>query len=160
MIVVSDTSPVRGLVIIEHDFLLRKLFTAVVVPRAVDRELRKNIQFSSSISRFLEYEWVQIKELNEPIPQFLQVSLDNGEAEAIVLAKKMRAEILLMDENKGRVIAESMNLPVMGTVGVLMAAKKRGYISQVKPLLNALIKDAGFYLKESFVEEILFSVNE
>lgn len=72
--------------------------------------------------------------------------LDKGEAEAIALALELGADQVLIDERRGRRIAARLNLRYTGILGILVEAKNRGLISEVKPLLDALIDRAGFGL--------------
>lgn len=77
--------------------------------------------------------------------------LDPGESEAIVLAREMRIT-LLMDERRGRTIAEAMGLSRTGTVGILLAAKASGQVQAITPMLDALLT-AGVRLSPSLYEE-------
>jgi predicted nucleic acid-binding protein len=77
------------------------------------------------------------------------MELDQGEAEAIILAKESSAEFLLMDETLGRNIAGARGLPVIGLVGVFLLAKKRALIQEVRPWIEQVEQEAGFYLSEA-----------
>jgi predicted nucleic acid-binding protein len=65
-----------------------------------------------------------------------------------------------MDEQAGRLIAQSYGVKVTGILGVLIQAKDKGLISEVKPLLQRLISDAGFWLNPKLIEEVLKLVGE
>ncbi len=71
-------------------------------------------------------------------------AIDLGEAEAIVLALELEAELLLMDERRGRAVATAYGLSVTGLLGILLQAKRNGFIPLVKPVLDQLIKEADF----------------
>jgi predicted nucleic acid-binding protein len=90
------------------------------------------------------------------LPQLLH-DLDNGEAEAIVLAIDLKATYILMDEALGRKIALSYNLQPLGVLGMLVLAKQRGLIEVVTPLMDRLKSEANFYIDSNlyyYIKEI------
>lgn len=86
--------------------------------------------------------------------------LDKGEAEAIALALELRADQVLIDERRGRRIAARLNLRYTGILGILVEAKNRGLISEVKPLLDALINQAVFWVAAPLYSSVLQIVDE
>jgi uncharacterized protein len=85
--------------------------------------------------------------------------LDKGEAEVIVLANGLQADLVIIDERLGREFAEYFNLKVTGTIGVLLKAKELGFIEKIKPLINQMI-DSGIWLNKKLIDKILYIVNE
>ena len=83
---------------------------------------------------------------NKQLIAQLSEHLDAGEAEAIALAKEIKADLLLIDEKIGRLLAEKESIACKGVVGVLIEAKLKGYIPAIKPLLNTLLTDLKFRL--------------
>ena len=86
--------------------------------------------------------------------------LDLGEAEAIALAKELHAEWLLIDETKGRTIAKNAGLQIIGLLGVLLAAKEKGLITEVKLYLEKLITKAKFRISPELYTRVLQLANE
>lgn len=86
--------------------------------------------------------------------------LDQGEAEAIELAKELRADLLLIDERKGRRLAAEEGVPVIGLLGVVLLAKRRGLIPSARALMEALRTEAGAYLSDELLDMALRSVGE
>lgn len=92
--------------------------------------------------------------------QRLLAELDFGEAEAIVLAKELHADELLMDESSGRRVAMREGVPVIGLLGVLLEAKGRGLIGSVGILIERLEREAGFYVASRVKDIILREAGE
>jgi len=72
----------------------------------------------------------------------------------------MQADQVLIDERRGRLIANKLNLQYTGILGILVEAKSQGLIAEVKPLLNALINEAGFWIAEPLRNSVLQLVDE
>lgn len=132
MIVVSDTTPLISLMKIGRLNLVEQLFGEVQIPDAVYAELVSNPEFGEEvrqIQRSLFIKRVVIED--EKAVDLLRraTGLDIGESEAIILSDSCRADLLLMDEIKGRQVAKQMGLHVMGTVGMLRAAYEEKLLS-------------------------------
>ena len=90
---------------------------------------------------------------------FLKEFVDEGEAEAIVLALELNAELLLVDERDARSLAKKLGLQVMGTLGVLALAKYRGLVREVKPIIDKLV-GSGFWISSRILKEFLRELGE
>jgi uncharacterized protein len=141
MIVVSDTSAITALLQVNKEALLKELYGEVIIPETVEREL---LQAHSHLPPFLRCARV----LNLAEVRRLSTELDLGEAEAIVLAKERRADLLLMDELEGRRVALREGLPFIGLLGVVVQAKQTGFIPSVRQLIAELESVADFRLSE------------
>lgn len=153
MIVVSDTSPLTALLTVGQADLLPKLFHEVVIPQAVETELRRS---HSSLPVWLKV--LPVHDLAKAKTYSLVV--DQGEAEAIALAEEIKADRLLIDERKGRRLAREHGLPVVGLLGVVLLAKQTKLIPSARKLLDALDREAGVYLGDDLKETALKSVGE
>jgi uncharacterized protein len=141
MIVVSDTSAITALLQVRKEALLADLYGQVLVPEAVQTEL---LQTHPHLPPFLRS--VRVEAVAEV--QRLSAELDLGEAEAIALAKELRADLLLMDELEGRRVALREGVPFIGLLGVLVQAKRAGHIASVRLLIAELESVADFRLSE------------
>ncbi len=161
MIVVSDTSPINNLAAINHLHLLHQLYGTVLIPEAVYRELADPNFPVAGANEVQTLDWIQSRAITDrTIVEVLSNELDIGEAEAIALAVEVQADRVLIDERRGRLIANRLNLQYTGILGVLVEAKSQGLIAEVKPLLNALINEAGFWVAEPLRTRVLQLVNE
>ncbi|WP_263808032.1 DUF3368 domain-containing protein [Salinibacter sp.] len=89
----------------------------------------------------------------------LQEALDVGEAEALTLASKVGADRVLLDEAAARQKAERLGLEKTGTVGVLLRAKREGWIDQLRPELDRL-RETAFWIDETLYQRVLAAVDE
>ena len=161
MIVVSNASPVVNLAAVNQLELLRRLYQRVLIPEAVFRELR-----ASGLPQFrgggeAEISWLAPRTVaNRALVSSLLLELDGGEAEAIALATEAGADLLLIDERRGRRIAGSLGLRVLGLLGVLLEAKGKGLINSVRQVLDELIAKAGFWIGQELYERVLREAEE
>ena len=91
--------------------------------------------------------------------KILQLLLDEGEAEAIVLALEANVSLVLLDDREARLQAKRLEFRVVGTLGILLRAKKLGLIKSLREELNKL-KETGFRISESLEEEALKAAGE
>ena len=161
MIIVSDTSPINNLAAINHLHLLNQLYGTVFIPEAVYRELTDPNFPVAGAAEVQTFDWIQTRTISDrTLVEALSNELDIGEAEAIALAVEMQADQVLIDERRGRLVASRLNLRYTGILGILVEAKNKGLIAEVKPLLDALINEAGFWVAEPLYNSVLQLVNE
>jgi predicted nucleic acid-binding protein len=155
MIVVADASPLHYLVQIECVDLLQNLYGRVVVPTGVMMELR-HASTPASVALWATNlpAWIEVCRVRVRKDPDLEV-LDPGEREAIQLAEDQYADLLLIDDRKGRSVARRRGIVTTGTLGVLLAARKRGLIDAEATLLR-LINETSFRatseIQQKFVE--------
>jgi predicted nucleic acid-binding protein len=159
--VVSDTSVVLNLCWLRHEHLLEQLFVRVLVPGAVHAEfLRK----AAEDVRFQGLPFPSFITIAEPnaLPSDLaqDPSLDPGEIAAIALALERGISTVLIDEQAGRAAAIQAGLRVSGLLGVLIAAKRRGRIAAVEPLLERLITGARFWIDDALRARVISLAGE
>ena len=151
MTVVSDTSPLNYLILTHCAELLKALFGKIAIPGAVARELQSE-DAPVDVRQWLagKPDWIEVHQLE--IPNNYLPDLGLGEREAIDLASKVGAYALLMDDAKGRIAAERLNLRVFGTLGILDAAALRGFVDLQAALEK--LKDTNFRAKPSLLESV------
>jgi uncharacterized protein len=161
MIVISDSSILINLAWIKQLHLLAHLFGEVIVPTAVWREVVEEGAGKPGALEMKAADWLQVKEPeNKPLIHALRQDLDAGEAEAIALAIEQHADLLLMDERIGRAAAQHFNLPIIGLVGILITAKQKKMLPEIKSSLDSLRQQAGFYISEALYQRVLRDADE
>ena len=164
MIVVSDTTPLISLLKISRLDLLEKLFGEVLIPSAVFNELTTDERFQLEANQIRQEKFIVVKEVNnlESVSILKRATgLDQGESEAIVLTDELNAELLLMDEAKGRNVSSQMGLQIMGTIGILMAAYEEHELTsnEVKECIDGL-KRAGRHIGQRHYHILLSRLND
>lgn len=163
MIIISDTSAITNLAAVQYLQLVPQLYNQVIVPEAVYRELA---DIDPPVPGTLEVQdaaWLEVKQvLNGEVVERLQgeVRLDPGESEAIALALELNADLLLIDERRGRAEADRLGLKITGLLGILVEAKHKNLITAVKPILEALIAMSQFRVSPVLYNQILEIVDE
>jgi hypothetical protein len=153
MIVVSDTSAITSLLQIGRIDLLTRLYGEVVIPTAVERELRHD---HPVLPDCLRVERVADRAQVERLVR----AVDLGEAEAIALMIEGRGDLLLMDERRGRLIAQNEGVPVIGLLGALTEAKQRGVIASLAEIVERLQRVAGFRVSPELKRRLLAEAGE
>ena len=160
-VVVSNTSPLTNLSAIGQFALLNHLFDNLHIAEAVWNELNAFQRQWPGAEEVRKAPWVHRHIVKDQLlVKALRRDLDHGEAESIVLALELGAEVILLDEKEGRHAAQRMGLKPLGVVGILLESKERGLLQNVRPHLDALRKVAGFYLKGSLYRYALNLVGE
>ena len=156
--VVADTGPLIALAGSGQLGLLRAAYTRVVVPEAVHDELLEGGAFALGVAAYQRATWIEVMAA-APEPSLLAL-LGRGEASVITLGVSLKADCVLIDEQKARKIASSVyNLTVMGTVRVLLDAKREKRLASVKDALEGMLTN-GYRLHEAIVEYALKEAGE
>lgn len=161
MIVVSDASPLIALATVGQLDLLRALYGRVAVPVVVYQEVTEVRPAAPGAAIIRAAKWIAVRPVEDRVlVDALSLNLDAGEAEAIALAVETNADLLLMDERRGRAAAMTLGRRVVGVVGVLIEAKMREVLAEVAPVLDSLRADAGFRISDELRARALAAAGE
>lgn len=122
----------------------------------MELEKGKDKEYYRDVSKI---DWIKVTEIKDKKSLAYFLDLDKGEAETIILANEINAELVIIDEILGRFHAKNSNLKVTGTLGILLKAKNKGHIDKIKPLLNEM-KNKGIWLSERLMKEVTILANE
>jgi len=154
MKVVSNSSPLISLARIGMLNLLKDYFGEIFIPPGVYDEVCFKGKGKPGAEEVESADWIKLREIeNRFAAQILEIELDRGEAEVIVLAKEINADIVLVDDRRPREVLKRLGFKVLGTVGVLIKAARDGRIN-LKETLDELTSK-GFRLSKEVYEEAL-----
>lgn len=149
--VISNASPLIALEQIGQLYLLEQLFGSIVIPPAVVREVSASVTMPG---------WITEQTVSQAVgPRILRASLGSGESEAISLALEVQARLLILDDRPARRFAQALGLPILGTLGVLLAAKQRNLLPAIRPSLDALLQ-YDFRVAPALYDHILLDAGE
>lgn len=158
MQIVSNTSPILNLAIINRLDLLHRQFSKVIIPEGVLTELKADFDLpgSRNIQNSLAEGWLSIQKISDhKVFKLLSQQLDFGESEAIALALELGQKSILIDERNARQVALSMGLEPVGIVGILLKAYKQKDILDLESEIIILKEKAGFYISNDLFKSIL-----
>lgn len=158
-LVVSDTSPLLNLALIDRLNLLEVQFSGVTVPRQVWSELTEGNDGLDALRSLRDDGVLRIVEV-ERSDLFVEIfhELDLGETAAICCAVEHDADLVLLDERDGRRVARRHDLDMTGVIGVLLRGSKTGEVD-LKSELDAL-REAGFWISDDLYAQVLSEADE
>jgi len=144
-IVIADTGALISLGLVGKVHLIEKVFGDFFIANAVWEELQayKNPAFDDDLIFELGKKVVKIRSKN-----YLLLIMDYGESESVILYEELGADFLLIDDNKARIFAESLNVNCIGSIGLLLKAKKMGLIRELKPVFLKLLDNERYFSKK------------
>ncbi len=150
--IVCNASPLIALAQINRLDVLRQLFVTVLASPAVCAEVAPTVPSLPA--------WIIPTPLAQPVPsEVLAAALGLGETEAIALALERKARVLVLDDRAARRMVHSLGVAIVGTLGILLAAKRRGVLTALRPCLDDL--DAfHFRVSEPLREQVLRDAGE
>ena len=148
-IIISDTSCLIILYKIDELDLLKNLSNKVYITPTIKKEFSKKLP-----------DWIKTKSPKDNhYQEILEIDLDPGESSAIALSLEIDKSILIIDDLKGRKIAERLKLKYSGTFGLILKAKELGILTTIKPILDK-IRSTDFRFSEGLFEFILEQAGE
>lgn len=152
MAVISNSSPLIALCQIGRLDLLGQLHPQILIPPAVAKEVEPTIARLPG--------WVEVKPLRlPPRPDTVSGSIGPGEHEVISLGLELSAVRPILDERPARRLAASLGLAVIGTIGLLLAAKDRGLLAKIRPELDRLLT-ARFFMDQELYDRAITLAGE
>lgn len=154
---VCNATPIISLASVKKLDILKEVFHTVIIPEAVYKEIKakKGYGYKEVESDFIKVECIRGKIYSE----LLFNQMDLGETETIILAKEIEADCVIIDDNIAYKTAAGSGLNVTRTLSVLLRAKEKGIIREIKPLLDEMISKGRWYSKRVY-SDFLKRINE
>jgi hypothetical protein len=157
---VVDTSPLVFLAKLDHLSILRNSAEAVLIPSTVLEEVRRYGDDATQRIDRACHSWLRVHTLGKSeVQRMAEMHLGPGESAAILLAERVQAERLMVDDLAARRLARRWGLKVVGTLGLLLAAHLRGDIPSLADEISRL-QTAGFHAHPSLVRKVLEAADE
>ncbi|MCU0445278.1 MAG: DUF3368 domain-containing protein [Microscillaceae bacterium] len=157
--VISNTTPIITFLGWKRLDILQKLYQQIIIPTGVLEEIEtgKAKDFYTDLKQL---DWIVIQQVkNTQALNILETELDKGEAEVIILAQEIKADLVILDERLARNYASIKNISYTGSFGVLIKAKQQHIITEVKPFLEQA-QNNGIRMNEAVINLILQKANE
>ncbi len=150
MIVICNSSPLIAFDCINRIDILQKLFDTIIIPEAVYSEVYLKADKNITCPDFIRVE--KVKDNNNV--KLLELQLDRGESEVIALAIEKEIQKVIIDDKQARQIADRMGLKVIGVIGVLILAKEKNIITEIKPLILKMKEKIDFRIDTKLLNKI------
>lgn len=158
--VIVNTTPLIALCHVEQLDILKKMYGEISIPKAVYKELSEKKESICKKQIDVSFDWIHVENIkNQMAKSMFKTQLHDGEVEVMILAKEKNADIVIIDDANAKKHAKYLKLPVTGTLGVLIKAKRQGYISELKPIIQKMV-DKNIYISEKLMKFCLEQVNE
>lgn len=152
--VICNTSPLQYLHQIGQLSILPALAGSIIVPPSVQAELEAGMAKGLDLPKIENLSWIRIQAPISARAVSLITDLGPGESQVLMLALEMPGALALLDDALARRIATAKGIPIKGTLGLLLDAKRAGHLETVEPSLDRL-QSLGFRLAEQTREAVL-----
>ncbi len=157
--IIVNTSPWISLSICGQISLLEKLYHDVYIPTGVRDEIVAGGREGIGIHELERSVWLKIERVQDVEKIRLLHELERGEAEVIILAIEKKINWVMLDEKVARMQAKILGLNVIGTLGLLLKAKKKGLLNSIKPMVHQLL-NSGIWIRDDIAKGILKEAGE
>jgi len=158
--VISNSSPLINFAVLGRFTLLRELYETLVIPDAVYHEVVVAGQGQPGAAEVEQADWITRAAVSTPTVRAALHELGRGEAEAVALAVEHPGALLILDERRGRLAAFNLQVDIIGTLGVLLVAKRKGLLAALAPEIEQLQTQVGFRMHADLKAKVLQEAGE
>ncbi len=157
--VIVNSTPLIALCGIGQLEILQKMYTEIIIPAAVYREVAEK-EDSACAQIKNAGTWIHVQEIKDDSEKKMyKAKLHEGEVEVMILCQEQQADLAIIDDNAAKKTAKYLGIPVTGTLGVLLKAKQQGIVKEIWPIISEL-KANGFYISHLVEKMILEYADE
>ena len=131
----------------------------VVVPDRVIAEIGARGAADPAVIAVAAAPWIQVVPTPAIPPVIASSGLDPGESAVLALALQQAGSQAILDDLAARRCTASLGIPIQGTLGLMLVAKRLGMIAEIRPMIDAL-RQSGFFMSDRLVQRILRSAGE
>jgi predicted nucleic acid-binding protein len=157
---ISNSSPLINFAALGRFTLLRELYRTIVIPDAVYHEVVVAGRGQPGAAEVEQAYWVTREAVINPSIVAALHELGRGEAEAVALAVENPGSLLILDERRGRLAAMNLGVNIIGTLGVLLVAKRKGLLAALAPEIEKLQMQVGFRVRADLKAKVLQEAGE
>ena len=158
--IIVNSTPLIILCKIGQLEILKKLYGEIFIPQAVYKEITAKSDLIKTQINNAAKEWIKIKAIqNHDDKKMYKAKLHDGEVEVMILAQEQKADLVIIDDNAAKKTAKYLQLPVTGTLGVLIKAKMKGIIPNVLLIIEEMERNH-FYINKEIKNMVLKAANE
>jgi predicted nucleic acid-binding protein len=155
MIIVSDSGPLIALAKLNLLFILQELFEEITIPEEVWKEVVERGKGKAGSELIEKARWIKVKEVEDDLSvEILCMDIERGEAETITLAKKLNADMLILDEKIPREIATALGLRVVGSLALIHNCIEKGIVNQTLTEITKKMRQRRIWISDEVIEEI------
>lgn len=158
-IAIINASPLIFLSRGHHIDLLKGFADEIWVPQPVAHEIQQRGESDVSVQTIENTDWLITKPVLTIPKVITEWRLGDGESSVLALAAQQTDSEAIIDDLMGRKCAASLGIPVRGTLGIVLAAKKRGMIPKARPVIEDMMH-MGLYLSKKVLDKALALVDE
>ena len=155
MTIVSDSSPLIALSKLNLLFILQEFFGEIVIPPEVWKEVVERGKGKAGSEAIRKAKWINVREVGDDLSvEVLCREIEKGEAEAIILAKRINADVLILDERIPREIAEAIGLKVVGSPALIHESIERGLVNQTLEDITKKMRERKIWISDEIIERV------
>lgn len=160
MKVICNATPLISLSSVKKLHLLKDLFGEIIIPEQVYNEVAVAGADKYGSAEVKGCPWIKVQKTNDNIlKSYLMQTLDEGEAEVIVLADELKADLVIIDERLARQYVDKAKLNLIGTLGIIANAKQEGLIPDARGLIQEMLSK-GRWFNKLLINRILTELGE